>query len=119
MAKSSSGTKPCAHQTSAVVAAALARYGLTNVPTAAAANEVRSTERLLRFPMSAFLPVHAARFARGLVCERRLRPSAPAVNGFFIRMKIVSLRSLGCTVLQEGGGFADRGANESGKGAGR
>ena len=33
--------------------------------------------------MSAFLPVHAARFARGLVCERRLRPSAPAVNGFF------------------------------------
>src|SRR5215469_17458660 len=51
--------------------------------------------------MSAFLPVHAARFARGLVCERRLRPSAPAVNGFFIRMKIVSLRSLAALTWAE------------------
>src|SRR5438093_4523968 len=52
MATSSSETKPCAHHTSAVVAAALAMKGRAKVPAAAAARELRSTDRRLRFPMS-------------------------------------------------------------------
>src|SRR6516165_6854973 len=51
MATSSSGTKPCAHHTSAVVAAAFATCGRANVAAAATLNVPRITERLVRFLM--------------------------------------------------------------------
>ena len=51
---SSSCAKPWIHHTVAVVAAAFARRGLADAPAAAIARELRSSDRLLRFPTSAF-----------------------------------------------------------------
>src|SRR5215469_18081137 len=69
-AASSSGTKPCVHHTSAVVAAALAIKGRASVPPAAKPRELRSTERRLRFPMSVSFPV--------------LAPRGPSAGAFFV-----------------------------------
>src|SRR5438132_10321316 len=51
IATSSSGTKPCVHHTSAVVAAALAIWGRASAPAAATATELRRIERRLSVVM--------------------------------------------------------------------
>jgi hypothetical protein len=59
--------KPWTHHISAVVAAALAMYGRARAPAAAAARELRSTERLVKIVMPVFLPCSRPRVLKARV----------------------------------------------------
>src|SRR5205814_6621825 len=67
IAVSSSGTKPCGHHTSAVIAAALAIYGWASAPTVMRPKESQMSERRVSLAMVVSFPVHAQPWVGGLM----------------------------------------------------
>src|SRR6266849_9054111 len=79
---SSSWAKPCAHHTSAVVAAALAIWGRAKVPAATRPRELCNSERRVNLVISVSFPVGAASLCRPvpLAVSRRAAPRSGPPN---------------------------------------